>query len=54
MVHPNVLVNGGYDPEVFSGFAFGLGPQRIIMLKHRIEDIRYFLQNDMRFLEQFQ
>jgi phenylalanyl-tRNA synthetase alpha chain len=54
MVHPNVLTNGGYDPEVFSGFAFGLGPQRIIMLKHRIEDIRYFLQNDMRFLEQFQ
>ena len=54
MVHPNVLANGGYDPAEFSGFAFGLGPQRIIMLKHRIEDIRYFLQNDMRFLEQFQ
>jgi phenylalanyl-tRNA synthetase alpha chain len=54
MVHPKVLVNGGYDPEQFSGFAFGLGPQRIIMLKHRIEDVRYFLQNDMRFLEQFQ
>ena len=54
MVHPNVLANGGYDPEQFSGFAFGMGPQRITMLKHRIEDIRYFLQNDMRFLEQFQ
>jgi phenylalanyl-tRNA synthetase alpha chain len=54
MVHPNVLMNGGYDPAVFSGFAFGMGPQRIFMLKHRIEDIRYFLQNDMRFLEQFQ
>jgi phenylalanyl-tRNA synthetase alpha chain len=54
MVHPKVLVNGGYDPEQFSGFAFGMGPQRIIMLKHRIEDVRYFLQDDMRFLEQFQ
>jgi len=54
MVHPKVLINGGYDPREFSGFAFGVGPQRIIMLKHRIEDIRYFLQNDMRFLEQFQ
>ena len=53
MVHPTVLENGGYDPAVFSGFAFGMGPQRITMLKHRIEDIRYFLQNDMRFLEQF-
>jgi phenylalanyl-tRNA synthetase alpha chain len=53
MVHPTVLRNGGYDPQVFSGFAFGMGPQRITMLKHRIEDIRYFFQNDMRFLEQF-
>jgi phenylalanyl-tRNA synthetase alpha chain len=53
MVHPTVLRNGGYDPAVFSGFAFGLGPQRITMLKHRIEDIRYFFQNDMRFLQQF-
>ena len=53
MVHPTVLANGGYDPEVFSGFAFGMGPQRIVMLKHRIEDIRYFFQNDLRFLEQF-
>ena len=53
MVHPTVLANGGYDPARYSGFAFGMGPQRIVMLKHRIEDIRYFFQNDMRFLEQF-
>jgi len=53
MVHPIVLRNGGYDPSVFSGFAAGLGPERIAMLKHRIEDIRYFWGNDMRFLEQF-
>lgn len=53
MVHPTVLRNGGYDPNVFSGFAFGMGPQRITMLKHKIEDIRYFLANDLRFLEQF-
>jgi phenylalanyl-tRNA synthetase alpha chain len=53
MVHPTVLQNGGYDPHAYSGFAFGMGPQRITMLIHKIEDIRYFLQNDMRFLEQF-
>ena len=53
MVHPVVLRNGGYDPERYSGFAFGLGPQRIAMLRHHIEDIRYFWQNDLRFLEQF-
>jgi len=53
MVHPTVLSNGGYDPNEFSGFAFGMGPERIAMLKHRIEDIRYFWANDMRFLEQF-
>jgi phenylalanyl-tRNA synthetase alpha chain len=53
MVHPTVLRNGGYDPEVFSGFAFGMGPERITMLKYGIEDIRYFWANDMRFLEQF-
>jgi phenylalanyl-tRNA synthetase alpha chain len=53
MVHPTVLQNGGYDPRVYSGFAFGMGPQRITMLMHKIEDIRYFLANDMRFLEQF-
>lgn len=53
MVHPTVLKNGGYDPKVFSGFAFGMGPERIAMLKHKIEDIRYFWANDLRFLEQF-
>jgi phenylalanyl-tRNA synthetase alpha chain len=53
MVHPTVLANGGYDPARFSGFAFGMGPERLTMLKHRIEDIRYFWGNDLRFLEQF-
>jgi phenylalanyl-tRNA synthetase alpha chain len=53
MVHPVVLKNGGYDPERYSGFAFGMGPERITMLRHRIEDIRYFWANDLRFLEQF-
>jgi phenylalanyl-tRNA synthetase alpha chain len=53
MVHPQVLRNGGYDPEVFSGFAFGMGPERITMLKYGIDDIRYFFSNDLRFLEQF-
>lgn len=53
MVHPKVLENGGYDPTVWSGFAFGMGPERITMTKHGIEDIRYFWNNDLRFLEQF-
>lgn len=53
MVHPKVLENGGYDPEIFSGFAFGLGPERIFMLKHGIDDIRLFFRNDLRFLGQF-
>jgi phenylalanyl-tRNA synthetase alpha chain len=53
MVHPVVLEYGGYDPGVYSGFAFGMGPERIAMLKHGIEDIRYFWGNDLRFLEQF-
>jgi phenylalanyl-tRNA synthetase alpha chain len=53
MVHPVVLKNGGYDPSKFSGFAFGMGPERITMLKHDINDIRYFWGNDLRFLEQF-
>ena len=53
MVHPVVLQNGGYDPTVYSGFAFGMGPERITMLRHGIEDIRYFWGNDLRFLEQF-
>ncbi len=53
MVHPTVLRNGGYNPEKFTGFAFGMGPERITMLKHGIKDIRYFWGNDLRFLEQF-
>ena len=53
MVHPTVLQNGGYDPKEFSGFAFGLGPERIAMLRYAIPDIRYFFGNDVRFLEQF-
>jgi phenylalanyl-tRNA synthetase alpha chain len=51
MVHPVVLKNGGYDPAEFSGFAFGMGPERIAILKHGINDIRYFFTNDVRFLE---
>ena len=53
MVHPVVLRNGGYDPAEWSGFAFGMGPERLTMLKHDIRDIRYFWGNDSRFLEQF-
>lgn len=53
MVHPIVLKNGGYDPKMFSGFAFGMGPGRVAMLKYKIEDIRYFWGNDLRFLSQF-
>lgn len=53
MVHPVVLQNGGYDPERYSGFAWGMGPERQLMLRYRIEDIRYFWGNDLRFLEQF-
>ena len=53
MVHPNVLQNGGYDPRRYTGFAFGMGPQRSTMLLHRMNDIRYFWGNDVRFLEQF-
>lgn len=53
MVQPNVLSNGGYDPRKFSGFAFGMGPERIAMLRYGISDIRYFFANDVRFLEQF-
>jgi phenylalanyl-tRNA synthetase alpha chain len=53
MVHPFVLKNGGYDPERFSGFAFGMGPERIAMRNHGIDDIRQFWANDLRFLGQF-
>ena len=53
MVDPNVLKNCGIDPEVYSGFAFGVGIDRIAMLLHQIPDIRMFSENDVRFLEQF-
>jgi phenylalanyl-tRNA synthetase alpha chain len=53
MVHPVVLHNGGYDPEMFSGFAFGMGPQRMAQLKYGIDDIRLYWGNDLRFLGQF-
>ncbi len=53
MVHPVVLQYGGLDPERYQGFAFGMGPERISMLKHGITDLRLFLENDIRFLEPF-
>jgi phenylalanyl-tRNA synthetase alpha chain len=53
MVHPVVLRHGGIDPERYQGFAFGMGVERIAMLRHGIGDIRVFLDNDRRFLEQF-
>jgi phenylalanyl-tRNA synthetase alpha chain len=53
MVHPTVLRNGGYDQAVYSGFAFGMGPERVALLKYGIDDIRYFYGNDLRFLNQF-
>ncbi len=52
MVHPNVLRNGGIDPQRWSGFAWGFGIERIAMLRYDVDDIRYFYENDMRFLEQ--
>ncbi len=53
MVHPNVLSNCGIDPEVYSGFAFGMGIERITNQKYRINDLRLFTENDIRFLKQF-
>ncbi|MGK5594977.1 MAG: phenylalanine--tRNA ligase subunit alpha [Parachlamydiaceae bacterium] len=53
MVHPEVLKNGGIDPEVYSGFAWGMGLERLVMIKYGIPDIRYFTENHMRFLRQF-
>ena len=53
MVHPKVLAGVGYDPEIYSGFAWGMGAERIAMLKHGIDDIRHFYSNDMKFLKQF-
>jgi phenylalanyl-tRNA synthetase alpha chain len=53
MVDPNVLDNVGYDSERYTGFAFGMGPARIAMLKYGVPDLRIFFQNDVRFLSQF-
>lgn len=53
MVHPNVLEMAGYDTTIYTGFAFGMGPDRIAMLKYGIDDIRQFYTNDIRFLKQF-
>jgi phenylalanyl-tRNA synthetase alpha chain len=53
MVHPNVLKVGGVDTERYTGFAFGMGVERIAMLRHGIDDIRLFYENDMRFIGQF-
>ena len=53
MVHPRVLEMGGYDPKEVSGFAFGMGVERIALLKYGIDDIRHFYTNDLRFLSQF-
>ncbi|WP_408007147.1 phenylalanine--tRNA ligase subunit alpha [Pseudalkalibacillus sp. A8] len=53
MVHPNVLEMAGFDSKEYTGFAFGMGPERIAMLKYGIDDIRHFYANDLRFLEQF-
>ena len=53
MVHPNVLKMSGYDPDIYSGFAFGIGIERVAMLRYGIDDIRRFYQNDIRFIKEF-
>jgi phenylalanyl-tRNA synthetase alpha chain len=53
MVHPQVLRNVGYDPEEVTGWAFGMGIERVAMLKYGVDDIRLFFENDLRFLRQF-
>lgn len=53
MIHPEVLKNGGIDPEEYTGYAWGMGLERLIMLKYGIDDIRRFTENDVRFLDQF-
>ena len=52
-VHPNVLRHVGIDPETYTGFAFGVGPDRLTMLRYGINDLRLFYENDIRFLQQF-
>jgi phenylalanyl-tRNA synthetase alpha chain len=53
MVHPNVLKHAGIDPEAYTGFAWGMGVERLVLLKHGVKDIRMFTENDLRFLQQF-
>jgi len=53
MVHPNVLRNVGIDPEEFTGYAFGMGVDRLAMLRYGVDDLRVFFENDLRFMEQF-
>jgi phenylalanyl-tRNA synthetase alpha chain len=53
MVNPALYTFVGYDPEVYTGFAFGMGAERLAMLKYGIDDIRLFYENDLRFLQQF-
>jgi phenylalanyl-tRNA synthetase alpha chain len=53
MVHPEILENMGYDPDVYTGFAAGLGVERIDMLRRGVDDIRHYYENDLRFLKQF-
>jgi phenylalanyl-tRNA synthetase alpha chain len=53
LVHPEVLKHGGIDPDEYSGFAFGLGLNRLVMMKYGINDIRHFQSGDLRFVRQF-
>ena len=53
MVHPNVLKMSGIDPEKYQGFAFGMGVERLAMLRYGVNDLRLFFDNDLRFLAQF-
>ena len=53
MVHPKVLKMSGIDPEEYSGFAFGIGLERVALLKYEIDDMRLLYENDVRFLQQF-
>jgi phenylalanyl-tRNA synthetase alpha chain len=54
LIHPNILEANGIDPQKYSGFAFGLGVERIPMMAYGVDDLRLFLENDLRFLSQFQ
>ncbi|MCH8931142.1 MAG: phenylalanine--tRNA ligase subunit alpha, partial [Proteobacteria bacterium] len=53
MVHPQVLKNVGVDPEEYTGYAFGMGVERLAMLRYGVDDLRMFFENDLRFLRQF-